>query len=226
MAKNGRNVIIDDCFDPDIVTLALTYILKPKDICFARLSTNEKYGMMLFGARYGLPPEHVSRLIDRSIYGDLVQYAWEKSNLYLMEMLPKVRIPEIDFLQDFKKVDEKVMVHFVPKYVEHDMYLEEYLLCLNKVVVSQDERQNEVCAIDSCGLRNKNRSIYADLVQYAWERQNKQEFFSKYLEHGHYLKTLQNIKSANIVAIPIVWLALCLLACLFGDPWHIRKPSQ
>uniref|UniRef100_A0A7E4VVE9 Transmembrane protein n=1 Tax=Panagrellus redivivus TaxID=6233 RepID=A0A7E4VVE9_PANRE len=120
IAEHNDEITIESRFDPVIVKKAFTYIFNLDKFQIDQLSIKEKYEMVLFGAHYDFPVYCIQNLIDRSVYADLVQYAWTGyGDNYLMNMLPKMRIPNIDFLEDFKKVDEKIMLKFVRKYLEH-----------------------------------------------------------------------------------------------------------
>uniref|UniRef100_A0A7E4VVL0 Uncharacterized protein n=1 Tax=Panagrellus redivivus TaxID=6233 RepID=A0A7E4VVL0_PANRE len=123
MAKTSNSVVIEEKFAPSTAR-ALNYILKP--FMIKSLSREKKYDLVLFGARYGLPPNHISKLIDRSIYADLVEYAWMNNNTYLMVMLQKVRIPDVQIAEDLIKTQDKTRLKFVRKYLEHEYHLKKY----------------------------------------------------------------------------------------------------
>uniref|UniRef100_A0A7E4VWI1 Peptidase S1 domain-containing protein n=1 Tax=Panagrellus redivivus TaxID=6233 RepID=A0A7E4VWI1_PANRE len=127
IAEHTNEITIESRFDPVIVKKALTYIFNPKKFQVDLLSSKEKYDMVLFGAYYYFPARPLENLIDRQIYPDLVQYAWNNcGDLGLMGILPKIRIPGINFVEDFKNVDEKIMVQFVKKYIEHEIDMKNF----------------------------------------------------------------------------------------------------
>uniref|UniRef100_A0A7E4VTJ8 BTB domain-containing protein n=1 Tax=Panagrellus redivivus TaxID=6233 RepID=A0A7E4VTJ8_PANRE len=122
-AKQSNDIIIDDCFDAFTVKTAFTYILSPKSVKIEDLDGGQRYKIIKFAARYGLPPRHMSKLIDRAIYAELVEYAWENENTYLMTLLPKLRISDVQIAEDFKSVDDKITYDFVRKYLEYEYLL-------------------------------------------------------------------------------------------------------
>uniref|UniRef100_A0A7E4VTT5 BTB domain-containing protein n=1 Tax=Panagrellus redivivus TaxID=6233 RepID=A0A7E4VTT5_PANRE len=157
MAKYTDDIVIESCFDPDIVNKTLTFVFKPTKINVKFLSSKEKYDMVVFASRYNLPPKHISKLIDSTIFADLVKYAWERPSVYLMVMLPKMRILDVNIAKDFAKVEDRVTYEFVSKYMEHELFL----------------------------------------------------------------KKCRTYKIALLVAIPIMWLILFLLAYLFDGSWKV-----
>uniref|UniRef100_A0A7E4ZYB4 Recep_L_domain domain-containing protein n=1 Tax=Panagrellus redivivus TaxID=6233 RepID=A0A7E4ZYB4_PANRE len=123
MTRISSRIVIENAFAQS-TALALNYVLKPFRV--TTITSREKYDLVLFGARHGLPPRHISRLIDRSIYADLIAYAWHNNNSYLMTMLPKLRIPGVELDRDVINLDYQTRRMFIRTYLEHEHRLKKY----------------------------------------------------------------------------------------------------
>uniref|UniRef100_A0A7E4VTP3 BTB domain-containing protein n=1 Tax=Panagrellus redivivus TaxID=6233 RepID=A0A7E4VTP3_PANRE len=221
MATSSDRIVIENAFAQS-TTLALNYILKPFHV--TTITSQQKYDLVLFGARYGLPPRHISRLIDRSIYADLVEYAWKNNNTYLMAMLQKLRIPDLEIVEDFSNTNDQTWFKFVRKNssVPKARVTDVETASGNIKVDNQPRLKNILKNTKLITLQERIPDTEMDINFTKIDERARDKFVRKYMEHEYRLKKYGRLRVFMAFVAVAMWFFLFYGVIWIDGPWPPR----